>query len=984
MGKKSRRVRETSAVADGDLRTGAAAIGQQLCRSLLKEDAFEPAFMRCLSQAADSARCDDEESVFRAVLAHAKHEDLLSAVFSPRLINALEQYDEEDVDRVFEQMRLLEQEEEAAEELPLAFAEEGSSPALLAKLAAADEMVAASWKADLAEDLASASVDMSGCATSSLEKLLEPLLSSLEAPLTPDLRPLALGLFFHHAAASCVRTEQLNHASKGILPNASLHFQRTESLAARLAFFARGWWRSPGALWVRGNVAFMRGNMAEAVADLSAASRMADCVWEGNAMGQGVGGANPFRSLAHHRLLSARADSEAAPCMGLWAKVKQPKGQAPEQRMAAASCAADGTMYVFGGLAPDRFNGQDGYVSMLRAAFSPTELPEHKPKADLWALDIASGVWRCLEPKKGCDSPGARGYAVLIHYGGMLYLFGGRVRYFANDCLTDMWTYDLTTGAWNLVGGRHPAVIEPSGGGVHDGHWLILDPDDERLLRFDLRRRRWAPPVGQQGKQPMPLVESPACCWMWRGSLWIWGPLKGQEASVLPIPTLVEAKLSAAAATAEWHLYPFGLQEQRQFRGPACFPFCEGAAAVDETSGKAYIFGGWSDAFNSIMTNKTGGLVTNRGKYTRVLLEIDVSRSSIRAVEPVIGAADTKANLGPARRGHACVAAQGGRVVVCFGYTTYDECTGLPTMQPMRDTWTCQILSEQAAESFIPLRPDAPRSGAVRPNESLVMNLDFDDFRVMHQHARAHVLRDMELRKQLSNLCPSDNGQRGALLTVLLDGTGKALPPEKVYSPPLCAWVSEADLHRLLPGLSHIDPELTATIKEFNFEERILVLYIVYWGKLYTEHNILGSIDPQLVPEADRLSWNFKPAAEPAAEEPLSVFSDHFGRWRPNTTYINRVGGGFPSSGSIFSAQADLPTLPKAQQPHARLPVCANEACPATRDPELMKEQKLKKCSLCGLVRYCGSACQRADWPRHKLLCREVCGQGRGAVAPDV
>ena len=136
-----------------------------------------------------------------------------------------------------------------------------------------------------------------------------------------------------------------------------------------------------------------------------------------------------------------------------------------------------------------------------------------------------------------------------------------------------------------------------------------------------------------------------------------------------------------------------------------------------------------------------------------------------------MGAADTKANLGPARRGHACVAAQDGRVVVCFGYTTYDECTGLPTMQPMRDTWTCQILSEQAAESFIPLQPDAPRSGAVRPNEALVTHLDFDDFRVMHQHARTHVLRDMELRKQLSNLCPSDNGQRGALLTVLLDGT---------------------------------------------------------------------------------------------------------------------------------------------------------------------------------------------------------------------
>ena len=100
---------------------------------------------------------------------------------------------------------------------------------------------------------------------------------------------------------------------------------------------------------------------------------------------------------------------------------------------------------------------------------------------------------------------------------GMLYLFGGRMHYYANKAFSDMWTYgyDLTTGAWSLVGGRHPAAMEPAGAGVREGHWLMLDPDhgDEgRLLRLDLRRCRWVLPVGQQGKQPMPLVESPACC----------------------------------------------------------------------------------------------------------------------------------------------------------------------------------------------------------------------------------------------------------------------------------------------------------------------------------------------------------------------------------------------------------------------------------------------------------------------------------------
>ena len=40
---------------------------------------------------------------------------------------------------------------------------------------------------------------------------------------------------------------------------------------------------------------------------------------------------------------------------------------------------------------------------------------------------------------------------------------------------------------------------------------------------------------------------------------------------------------------------------------------------------------------------------------------------TIRAVEPVMGAADTRARLGPKRRGHACVAACAGKVVVGFG-----------------------------------------------------------------------------------------------------------------------------------------------------------------------------------------------------------------------------------------------------------------------------------------------------------------------------
>ena len=38
-----------------------------------------------------------------------------------------------------------------------------------------------------------------------------------------------------------------------------------------------------------------------------------------------------------------------------------------------------------------------------------------------------------------------------------------------------------------------------------------------------------------------------------------------------------------------------------------------------------------------------------------------------------------------------------------------------------------------------------------------------------------------------------------------------------------------------------------------------------------------------------------------------------------------------------------------------------------------------KLCSGCRLVRYCGAACQKADWPAHRAACREVASRRAGA-----
>jgi hypothetical protein len=47
---------------------------------------------------------------------------------------------------------------------------------------------------------------------------------------------------------------------------------------------------------------------------------------------------------------------------------------------------------------------------------------------------------------------------------------------------------------------------------------------------------------------------------------------------------------------------------------------------------------------------------------------------------------------------------------------------------------------------------------------------------------------------------------------------------------------------------------------------------------------------------------------------------------------------------------------------------CAN--CGVTT--KVMEQGKLMECSSCRSVRYCGRACQKADWPAHKPTCKRL------------
>ena len=40
--------------------------------------------------------------------------------------------------------------------------------------------------------------------------------------------------------------------------------------------------------------------------------------------------------------------------------------------------------------------------------------------------------------------------------------------------------------------------------------------------------------------------------------------------------------------------------------------------------------------------------------------------------------------------------------------------------------------------------------------------------------------------------------------------------------------------------------------------------------------------------------------------------------------------------------------------------------------PPFPEAKKMKKCSVCQLVRYCSQECQQEDWKKHKKVCKQA------------
>ncbi|GBF97929.1 hypothetical protein Rsub_10602 [Raphidocelis subcapitata] len=84
-------------------------------------------------------------------------------------------------------------------------------------------------------------------------------------------------------------------------------------------------------------------------------------------------------------------------------------------------------------------------------------------------------------------------------------------------------------------------------------------------------------------------------------------------------------------------------------------------------------------------------------------------------------------------------------------------------------------------------------------------------------------------------------------------------------------------------------------------------------------------------------------------------------------------------------AAAPAPTASQAPAlllPPGLLPACANPDCSNLEGPS---EAALptKRCRGCLTVRYCGAACQTADWPQHRARCKELRTAGAAAAAPS-
>jgi hypothetical protein len=349
-----------------------------------------------------------------------------------------------------------------------------------------------------------------------------------------------------------------------------------------------------------------------------------------------------------------------------------------------------------------------------------------------------------------------------------------------------------------------------------------------------------------------------------------------------------------------------------------------------------------------------------QGRYFNTLVELDMDGLRVRALEPMtrdqpeMRAANVVAAFTVP---DGATGAPRSSVLCGFGYTTFDPASqSFRNVRPLADVWECVLqgprppppcavagAAGRPGANWDPPGPVADPTGRLMPGRAQIVQFDlYEVFEVI----RVHVLRNDAARRFLSELVPRGSG-RGALVGALLDGsTGQPVSPERFFAREHLAWLSEAQLRARFPDLDRHNPELAGLLQRGEPDRQVFLVCVGVEGEL--ARNI---------------------------GEPYILMAGLFDRWQPGAVYIS--GDHLRETGELRLSKLCLAVPGEVQTTITDVAICAlGNLCPnlgarmsAHVDKKAAPPPRLKECSRCRLVKYCGAECQRLDWQRHKKEC---------------
>eukprot|EP00037_Helgoeca_nana_P026231 m.294844 g.294844 ORF g.294844 m.294844 type:complete len:381 (+) comp27167_c2_seq5:5028-6170(+) len=378
--------------------------------------------------------------------------------------------------------------------------------------------------------------------------------------------------------------------------------------------------------------------------------------------------------------------------------------------------------------------------------------------------------------------------------------------------------------------------------------------------------------------------------------------------------------------------------------------------------------------YDTAVNKMTGTQTLLSGKYHDTLLEIDVDRYEIRAVEAA-GAESTEA-LGPGPRAYTLVApwtnkATGRSSVMCgYGYTTFEarKATYIG-LKFQRDLWECHLLSADTVQPEVVLPKSGGSGGLPRsqdPNTVKMVSFNLVDCFDLLQ---ATITSDLAIRKLCTMMCPPSRG-RGALVGQIMTDNQPTDSRAFFTKEHLTPWHSVEEVLARFPDLATNDPQTYSMMLRTHPPTQFFIIYV-----MFEKHD----------------AYKFG-TAPPCG---YALCAGFYGRYLPGQTYVTvdpKTGANVLSAEKFGAkyAGAAIPTTLHVNE-HSSVDLCHYPACPArkklqagnnsgkkyTSMGEIVAEMQkdfaasLKECSGCGLVKYCCRQCQKDDWKNHKSKCVE-------------